>query len=137
VSANASPADETDESHRILVWAFLVALAGVRGVGGGLLWSSGSESVAFELLTWYGFNWFAWEWLVAETRAHRATLPLDTGALALVVWTPVAVAVLWRHQRWRGVRKAAIVFGLWAATIPLAIAVRAVVATVVALSGPV
>jgi hypothetical protein len=126
--SEAAPSHETGPSQKTLGWTFLVALAVLRGVGGGLLWMLDESSVAFELLTWYGFNWLAWHWLVQEMRVHRASYPLDTGWLAMVVWTPVAVPVLWRYERWRGVSKAALVALLWLGATSLALIIRIVAA---------
>jgi len=134
VSADAL--DESAAAQRIVGWSFLIALAGLRGVGRGLLWAVDEESLAFELLTWYGFNWLAWHWLVQEMRVHRASYPLDSGWLAMVVWTPVAIPVLWRYERWRGVSKAALVSGLWLAALALAVVVRTAGAALLAVRAP-
>lgn len=82
----------------------LLALAGRQLEAGGVL-----------LLNLAGL-FLSWQWLETQCRPYRQRWPLDMG---LFLWGAAFAVIpyfLWRHQRWRGLRKLALLGAMWIAS---------------------
>lgn len=125
-------ADEDAAAAKILGWTFLLGCLALDAIGQALYTASGADpSPRFKFVMSWAFTTFLWSWLRSQCRPHRGTFPLDLWLFLFGAWPVVLPYYLWRHERWRGLGKCALVLAACAASAAATFLLAAMLAAIV------